>query len=114
MQKTDLSRLPDDLQKRAIFLANEAAWQRDDARDVIDILSNQGLAVLGIELWIPEEGVPRVIGWSTYNVECSGDWDDYVRANAEHALRDLEKPSADDVLFNLTWISQDQNEELSR
>ena len=71
------------LHERAVIVSNEAAWHKEDARAVVEFLARNGYAVLGVELWIPEGNVPRVIGWSDYEIRFSGDWDRYVQSNAQ-------------------------------
>ena len=111
MEKVDLSILPENLRKQVVFLSNEPAWRKDFAKQVIESLSKLGFAVLGIELWMPEGDVPRVIGWSEYNIEYSGDWGDYVQKNLEFAMRDIERVTEENVLFNLTWVSPNEVED---
>ncbi len=38
----------------------EPAWQRDDALHVLDYLLERGLPVLGVEVWLPSSGGPRI------------------------------------------------------
>lgn len=104
----ELSILSEALRKQAVILSGEAAWPKETARGVIDFLLRNGYAVLGIELWVPEGGVPRVVGWSDYDVVSSGDWDEYVQLNAQHAIQELEKMAPEGSLYNLTWISRDE------
>jgi hypothetical protein len=80
----ELSILPEALRKQAVILSGEAAWPKESTRDVIDFLLQKGYAVVGIELWIPEDNTPRVLGWSDYNMVFSGNWDQYVQLNAQY------------------------------
>jgi hypothetical protein len=106
----DLSILPKQLHARAVILCNEAAWHKQDARAVVEFLSRNGYAVIDVELWIPEGSVPRVIGWSDYDIAFSGDWDRYVQLNAQSAMNSLDQATTDNELFNLTWIGRDRVE----
>src|SRR5258708_37377041 len=54
------SRLPTELQKRAYVHGDEAAWSRDDALEVIRVLSTLGNVVLGVEVWLRTGGAPRI------------------------------------------------------
>ena len=48
---------PADLEPRAFRASNgEFGWSRDDARVVIGLLADAGLAILGGELWWVEPG----------------------------------------------------------
>jgi hypothetical protein len=102
----ELSILPEAFRSRAVILAGEEAWPKDAAQSVIEFLSQNNFAVLGIELWIPEGDVPRVVGWSEYDIPFSGDWNEYVQLNAQHALHDLDRSACEECLFSLTWISE--------
>lgn len=109
----DLSGIPADLAAQAVILGREPAWPPGAARRVIDCLRQSGTAVLGIELWVAQGEHPFVLPWySCYQVEFTGDWQDYVEENARRALADLseaeqseEVPS--EVLVNLTWINRE-------
>ena len=114
----DLSVLPDILRKKSVILSGEAAWPREVAQSVINFLLQNGYAVVGVELWLPEGNAPRVVGWSDYTVKFSGNWDEYVQLNAQHAMQELDKSGAEAGLYNLTWINQgefdlDDNVELA-
>lgn len=104
----ELSILPTYLREQAVVLADEPAWHKEDARAVIKFLARTGYAVLGVEFWVPEGDAPRVVGWSEYDVKFSGNWDHYVQSNAQHALDDIDKSTAENELLNLTWISRDE------
>jgi len=104
----DLSHFPEPLLARAVFMAGEPAWPAEAARDVVIFLQSIGLAVLGIEFWQPEGDVPRVLGWSVYHIPFTGDWAEYVRANASSALAETEADLASNAVLNLTWASEDE------
>ena len=101
----DLSFFPKDLRAKAVILSGEAAWPREAAREVIDFLANNDYAPVGVELWEREGGSPRVLGWSNYKIDYSGDWPEYVESNAREAKRVLESATANNQLFNVTWLS---------
>jgi hypothetical protein len=100
--------IPKQLQERAIILAGELAWQKEDAQAAILSLARTGCAVLGVEIWEGSSGEgPRVLGWSEYQIDFDGDWNRFVELNASRALQDVEKATAPNELINLTWVSQD-------
>ena len=90
------------------MLGGEAAWAPAAARDIIDFLRHAGFAVVGVEVWLPEGENPRVWGWSEYDVPFVEDWDQYVEANAIHALAELARDAPPDAVYNLAWISRDE------
>lgn len=103
----DLSFFPKDLRAKAVILSGEAAWPTELARDVIDFLANNDFAPVGVELWEREGNCPRVLGWSDYKIDYSGDWTQYVKSNAREARRVLESATSENQLFNVTWLTRD-------
>lgn len=110
----DITILPNDLQEQAIILSGEPAWPKKPVRDVILHLSSNGYAVLGLEVWLPEGDVPKVVGWSEYNIEDFENWNDYVSKNQRSALDDLNKLPDGDELYNLTWINEKEYRDLTQ
>ncbi|MFN2533030.1 MAG: hypothetical protein ABR555_17230 [Pyrinomonadaceae bacterium] len=104
----DLSILPEELRAKAIILANEPAWAKESAREVITFLANNGYAVLRVEWWAKEGSRLRVLGWSDYNTGVMEDWDEYVRLNAEDAMYTVDQTPGGNELFNLTWADRDE------
>lgn len=102
----DISILPKHLQEQAVILSEEPAWLKVDAQEVIKFLSEKEYAVLGVEIWLAIGSVPKVVGWSEYDIKNSGNWKEYVKQNAENALETLEKMPDTDVLYNLIWINE--------
>jgi hypothetical protein len=54
--------LPKKLLGRAYQSANELAWKRADAVDVIDYLEKAGFTLLGVEVWLPTSPGPTMTG----------------------------------------------------
>jgi hypothetical protein len=52
--------LPKNLREAAYESESEYAWNRADALQVIDILSNHGYVVLGVDVWLPTEPGPTI------------------------------------------------------
>jgi hypothetical protein len=100
--------IPTEFERDAVCLAGEYAWPADKAEALIRVLSERGCAVIGVELWRDEGGMPKVIGWSEYEVQRSDDWDRYVRLNEDEALKVVRRIGEEDILYNLTWISKYQ------
>jgi hypothetical protein len=102
----DLGVLPAELRAQAVPLGGEFAWPPAAARAVIEFLGEHGIAVIGVEVWLAEDGYPRVWGWSGYDVVFVGDWNAYVEEAAVQALAEVSKEVPEDALFNLTWIDR--------
>jgi hypothetical protein len=87
----DLGVLPEHLQKAAKADGPDFAWPLDMAGEVIQTLVEAGAVVRGVEAWMLDaEGVPAVVGWSSYDVgDHRSDWDAAVarsRTEAEKVL----------------------------
>ncbi len=68
----DLSVLPEHLRAVAKADGPDFAWPLDKASEVIQALAAAGAVVQGVEAWMLDaDGVPAVVGWSSYEV---GDW----------------------------------------
>lgn len=104
----DTSIIPVTLLETSILLAGELAWPKQSAQDVVDYLSSNGIAVISVELWLPDGNVPIVTGWSEYEVKDFADWDSYVKQNAKHATDIITNVAETSVVFNLSWIDEDE------
>lgn len=106
MNNQDIS---ESLIKKAIFIADEPAWKKDDAFEIVKYLKINGYAVLGIEIWERVEDSIRVVGWSEYDIAFDGNWSLFIELNAQHALQDIEKSETNE-LINITWLSRKEFE----
>jgi len=76
-----------ELRQRAFLHQNEFAWTRADALKVIDQLTSNSVAVLGIEIWIPADAGPEIPApfaytWTPKHLQKNEDTSIYVvRAN---------------------------------
>jgi hypothetical protein len=63
--------LPESLLDQAYHAANEVAWRRVDAINVIEILERKGLSVDGIEVWIRANDGPIIplYEWTKVHLE---------------------------------------------
>jgi len=98
----DLKLFPPELLSRAVTVGSEVAWPAAVARDVVAHLQGADIAVLGVEVWMLEDAIPRVWGWSDYEVEFDGDWDRYVKATCAEAIAELQKEVPPEALVQLT------------
>ena len=105
----DWSDLPMHLREQAVFLAGEPAWPREAAQEVIISLRDKEQAILGVEAWFPEQGMPRVVGWSDYDIPKSSDWKEFVRLNALQALSTIDNSNLQEALYNLTWSGENDS-----
>ncbi|MCO6509303.1 MAG: hypothetical protein J5I65_00760 [Aridibacter famidurans] len=110
----NFSELPQNIRSKATILSNEPAWSKATAIDVISYLESHGLAVIAVEIWHQENDVPRVVGWSEYEIVEYEGWKEYVEKNALNALDIVEKGADDRELYNLTWISETEFRELNK
>ena len=112
--------LPARLAEVAFRHGAEAAWRKEEAKEVIAVASSNGFATIGIEIWLPGKvgpwiPMPYFYGWTAPESDIS-DWREYCsRLNREAAEYiehftwdplDLEH-QAIDPLFNLTFASRD-------
>lgn len=63
MREQWTTNLPDELKRTAHSEAGELAWPRDEAIRVIDYLTQEGLRVLGFEVWIPRKNALSIPGY---------------------------------------------------
>lgn len=99
-----LGELPQELRSAAVRLGDDVAWPPPTSIAVIGWLASQRIAVLGTETWMRHGDAPRVVGWSEYTVADSGDWDAYVRANADFAVKEVTSDLPDGALINLSCL----------
>ncbi len=104
----DLSVLPEDLRGAAKADGPDFAWPLDMASEVIAALAAAGAVVRGVEAWVlDDEGVPAVVGWSSYEVgDYKSDWDGSValaKAEADNVLAGI-KDSAVEEQVNYVGI----------
>jgi len=68
--------LPKTLQDKAYLLSGEYAWAASDAMNVVQWLSERGIAVFGVELWHDKLGCASWVATSHYSCEdaivCAG------------------------------------------
>lgn len=124
--------LPQELRDRSFESRNgERAWSREDVSAVVDYLSSQDLAVLGGEVWrvhdscifagfLDADGREGIYAWSTSR-NPEEPWNEFLRrcaaetisAVAEFPARVQIQPGLPGrILFNLTWVSEGEYEEL--
>lgn len=115
---------PPELEQDAFRVDGEFGWTRAQIAIVVDILRSNRIGILGGELWwvhdaisgvIPQRhGAPAVYSWTT-NRRPGEPWADFIERGISDALAAVERwPEPDDlprdlpgrVLYNLTWISE--------
>lgn len=99
----DFLRFPKDLLSQAVSLGNELAWPKKSALAVLEFSRRAGIAVLGVEAWLPEGASPRVLAVSDYEVSSDLEWSEFVDENEKHARQFLEAAAVPSgCLFNFT------------
>ena len=110
----ELSDLPPELLKDAFVVGAEAAWPRAQALEVIRHLADQGVVLLGGEVWFRGPRVPRVLPY-TWDVtdrqpgESHRDHVERARKEAVEAMarfpgpRGMLVPGDQEPLFNLAF-----------
>jgi hypothetical protein len=124
MERIVSANFPEELAANAFVNGEEVAWVQQDCLATIDWLSKNGYAVLGFELWLPEDGgictaISTKAGPAIYVSSCDPmkgeSWDDYVQRSARETAEriggfrwpedSLEQPRP--AYFNLTWADRD-------
>lgn len=126
--------LPEEIRKAAFKATNgEFGWTRAQVPEVVRILREQRLAILGGEVWwvldgarawngsIPQhQGVDAVYAWETMR-EPPESWLAFVNRCAAETVAAVEKwPGSGDlrpnlpgrILYNLTWVGEAEYGEL--
>jgi hypothetical protein len=126
---------PIELERDAFRASNgEFGWTRAQIPGVVDILRSQGIGILGGELWWVRDGLtdwvgliprrhgsPGVYVWETKR-EAGELWTNFIERGASDALVAVKRwPKPDDlppdlsgrILYNLTWVSEAEFEELT-
>jgi hypothetical protein len=124
MKPNSLANLPESLSATAFVNGEDVAWEQKDCVSAIDWLRRNGFAILGIELWLIENGGIRTAirtksGPALYVADCdpvNGEsWDSYVERSARDAVErissfhwpedSLEPPRP--VYFSLCWADRE-------
>lgn len=103
---TDMPRFPSELMRDALLLANEYCWPPTAAWQVVDWLSREGWAVVGVEVWRNDHGQPHWIASSAYDCRSCMSWPTYIACCCAGAQTFIDTFSADSMaLFNLSWTA---------
>jgi hypothetical protein len=87
-----LLKLPESLRVAAYYAGEEVAWPAESAINVIECATNLGVAVCGVEVWLPTVPgptipTPYVYVWETDERKPEEDWRNFVRrANSGAAV----------------------------
>lgn len=87
----------------------EWCWPVATAGEVVGVLEELGLLILGVELWQFGEGdAPTVKGWSEYELPV-GDWAEVVAGTASLARAAFFEHIGNlDLWVNLSWASEEE------
>jgi hypothetical protein len=125
---------PIELEREAFQVNGEFGWTRAQIPEVVKILRSHHIAILGGELWwvqesgeyfgsIPQRhGPPAVYPWDTRRGP-NEPWSQFVDRSAAETLEAVQRwPASEDlpnrtsgrVLYNLTWVSEEEFDALER
>lgn len=109
----DLSVLPEELRSAAKADGPDYGWPLEMAGKVIAALVDSGAVVIGVEAWVvDQEGVPAVVGWSSYEVgDYKNDWSGSVaraKAEAEKLLNGILETAEEEKVnyVGITWATE--------
>ena len=107
--------LPSSITNTAKRSGNEWVLPLREARQAIELTSDNGIAILGVESFRIEDGGFRVENYTGYGFDFAGDWLDYVKQNNRAALSFIsDHPLGDGYGYILTAASQSEFDALSR
>lgn len=110
----DINQLPEKFKGTALFLGGEPAWKKMDALELITYFEEKGCVVLDVEVWEPAGKVPKVLGWSRYEIKFEGDWTLFVKLNANEARSVIEGyREVSNTVYQLEGLTQDEYQELT-
>jgi hypothetical protein len=114
-------KLPQSLRDNAYVAGEESAWYRDDALGVVEFCKEQGIAVLGGEVWLPTHPgptipTPFIYTWEVDEKISSESWTQFVGRASEMAKKYIEEFSWDPAdtlrsqtpMFNLTHADESE------
>jgi hypothetical protein len=87
----DLTRaLTDELKKKSIECDGELVFPYPKVTNVIQIASGREIAILGVEAFEVRKDGLKVLDYSGYEFQFTGDWLAFVRTNNAEAIRFIE------------------------
>lgn len=93
---------------------NEWVLPLQEAKQAIELASDNGIAILGVKSFRIEDGGFRVENYTGYGFDFTGDWADYVRQNNTAALTFIsDNPVGDGYGHILTATSRSEFDALS-
>lgn len=120
-------KLPQHLQDNAYLVGEESAWLKNDALGVIDFCKEQGIAVLGGEVWLPTQPgptipTPFIYTWEADQRLSTESWSQFVGRTSERArkyIADFRWDPADasrslTPVFNLAISDENEYKRLTR
>ena len=121
-----LKKLPQRLKDGAYSADEESAWHKDDALGVIEFCKEQGIAVLGGEVWVPTKPGPTIPSPFVYTWEANKkipaeSWSQFVGRTSEIAKKYIAEFSWDPTdalqsqtpVFNLTLSDENEYQRLT-
>ncbi|MEW5978409.1 MAG: hypothetical protein AB1898_21650 [Acidobacteriota bacterium] len=107
--------IPAELRAKAIFADREHVFPYPEVIDVIQIATQHGIAVLGVESFEVQPDGVKVDQMSDYEVLFTGEWEPFVELNNSYALDFVRRnPRCEDHGFILTATSRSEFDNLHR
>jgi hypothetical protein len=101
--------LPLSITNTAKRSGNEWVLPLREAKQAIELASDNGIAILGVESFRIEEGGFRVENYTGYGFDFTGDWPDYMRQNNDAASKFItDNPLGDGYGYILTAASRSE------
>jgi hypothetical protein len=105
--------VPEHIKVNALRYKNELVFSFPDVKDIVNLASNAGIAVLGVETFQILENRLLVRDCSGYEITFAGHWNEFVKANNALAVEYIEQHRrGEDHGYILTSTSEEEFREL--
>jgi hypothetical protein len=95
-----LLRMPESLRVTAYYAGGEAAWPAEDAISAVQCATKLGLAVCGVEVWLPTAPgptipTPYIYSWQGEEQKSEEAWGEFVQRVNDAAVEYIREFSRD-------------------
>jgi hypothetical protein len=126
MMRNLFEKLPQSLKDNAYVAGEESAWYKADVLDVVEFCKEQGIAVLGGEVWLPTNPgptipTPFIYTWEADQKISTESWSQFVGKTSEIAKKYIAEFRWDPAdasraltpVFNLTISDENEYDRLT-